>query len=92
MLAGLAFAALTGWGGLWAAVVALLLAIVAQIGDLFKSFVKRRSGVKDSSHIIPGHGGVMDRVDGLVAAALTLYVIGVLFGSADNPASGLVGG
>ena len=74
------------------AAVALLLAIVAQIGDLFESFVKRRSGVKDSSHIIPGHGGVMDRVDGLVAAAFTLYVIGVLFGSADNPASGLVGG
>ena len=68
--------------------MALLLAIVAQIGDLFESFVKRRNGVKDSSHIIPGHGGVMDRVDGLVAAALTLYVIGVLFGSADNPASG----
>ena len=70
----------------------LLLAIVSQVGDLFESFVKRRNGVKDSSHIIPGHGGVMDRVDGLVAAAFTLYVIGVLFGSADNPASGLVGG
>ena len=76
----------------WAAAVALLLAVVAQIGDLFESFVKRRNGVKDSSHIIPGHGGVMDRVDGLVAAAFALYVIGVLFGSADNPASGLVGG
>jgi phosphatidate cytidylyltransferase len=92
LAAGLAIAAATGWGGIWAAAVALLLAIVAQIGDLFESFVKRRNGVKDSSHIIPGHGGVMDRVDGLVAAAFTLYVIGVLFGSADNPASGLVGG
>jgi phosphatidate cytidylyltransferase len=92
LAAGLAFAAATGWGGVWAGAVALLLAIVAQIGDLFESFVKRRNGVKDSSHIIPGHGGVMDRVDGLVAAAFTLYVIGVLFGSADNPASGLVGG
>ena len=92
LLAGVAVAALTGWGGWWAAAVALPLAIVAQIGDLFESFVKRRNGVKDSSHIIPGHGGVMDRVDGLVAAAFALYVIGVLFGSADNPASGLVGG
>jgi phosphatidate cytidylyltransferase len=92
LAAGLAIAAVTGWGGLWAAAVALLLAIVSQIGDLFESFVKRRNGVKDSSHIIPGHGGVMDRVDGLVAAAFTLYVIGVLFGSADNPASALVSG
>ena len=92
LLAGLAVAAMTGWAGLWASAVALLLAVVAQIGDLFESFVKRRNGVKDSSHIIPGHGGVMDRVDGLVAAAFTLYVIGILFGSADNPASGLVGG
>ena len=92
LLAGVAIAALTGWGGWSAAAVALLLSIVSQIGDLFESFVKRRNGVKDSSHIIPGHGGVMDRVDGLVAAAFTLYVIGVLFGSADNPASGLVGG
>jgi phosphatidate cytidylyltransferase len=92
LAAGLAMAGATGWGGVWAGLVALLLAIVSQVGDLFESFVKRRSGVKDSSHIIPGHGGVMDRVDGLVAAALTLYVIGVLSGSADNPASGLVGG
>jgi phosphatidate cytidylyltransferase len=92
LAAGLAVATATGWGGPWACMIALLLAIVAQVGDLFESFVKRRSGVKDSSHIIPGHGGVMDRVDGLVAAAFTLYVIGVLFGSADNPASGLVGG
>ena len=67
-----------------------LLAVVSQIGDLFELFVKRRNGVKDSSHIIPGHGGVMDRVDGLVAAAFALYVIGCVFGSADNPASGLV--
>ena len=92
LAAGLALASATGWGGLWAGIVALLLAIVSQFGDLFESFVKRRSGVKDSSHIIPGHGGVMDRVDGLVAAALTLYLIGVLSGGADNPASGLIGG
>jgi phosphatidate cytidylyltransferase len=70
-------------------VVALLLSIVSQIGDLFESWVKRRCGVKDSGSIIPGHGGVMDRVDGLVAAAFALYVIGWMAGGADHPAQGL---
>lgn len=92
IIAGVLLAALTGWGGLWAAATALVLAIVAQFGDLLESLLKRRQGVKDSSRMIPGHGGLMDRVDGLVAAAWALYVIGALFGSADNPASGLVGG
>jgi phosphatidate cytidylyltransferase len=51
------------------AAVAGLLAFVAQVGDLAESALKRRFGAKDSSFLIPGHGGVMDRVDGLVAAA-----------------------
>lgn len=46
-----------------------LLAIVAQAGDFFESWMKRRAGVKDSGHLIPGHGGLFDRVDGLMAVA-----------------------
>ena len=59
-------------------VLALILSIAAQAGDLLESAVKRRFGVKDASAIIPGHGGVMDRVDGLLVAALVSVLIGVL--------------
>ena len=58
-----------------AAIIALLLSIISQIGDLFESFIKRRFGVKDSSHLIPGHGGVMDRVDGLVFASIAAFLL-----------------
>lgn len=51
------------------------LAVVAQAGDFFESWLKRRAGVKDSSRLIPGHGGVFDRVDGLVPVVLVAGAI-----------------
>jgi phosphatidate cytidylyltransferase len=90
VVAGLLLAAAAGAGNLAVlGVVALVLSIVAQAGDLFESWVKRRHDRKDSGTLIPGHGGVMDRVDGLVAAAFALYVIGWISATADHPAQGL---
>jgi phosphatidate cytidylyltransferase len=67
-----------------------LLSVTAQAGDLFESFVKRRFHVKDSSRIIPGHGGLMDRLDGFIAAASLAASIGVLRYDAASAALGLL--
>lgn len=56
--------------------VGLLLSIAAQLGDLFESSVKRRFGTKDAGDLIPGHGGAMDRIDGLLFAAALAAMIG----------------
>jgi phosphatidate cytidylyltransferase len=66
------------------------LSVVSQLGDLFESAVKRRFGVKDSSHIIPGHGGLMDRLDGFVAAVVVAALFGFLRGGADGVGRGLM--
>ncbi|MDZ4307194.1 phosphatidate cytidylyltransferase [Allopontixanthobacter sp.] len=75
------FSALVGamWGvALSVAMVGAGLAVVAQMGDFFESWLKRKAGVKDSSNLIPGHGGVLDRVDGLLPVALVFGFLGWL--------------
>jgi phosphatidate cytidylyltransferase len=70
--------------------LALLLSAASQAGDLFESAFKRRFGVKDASHVIPGHGGLMDRLDGFLAAAVVAAFIGIARGGVDDAARGLL--
>ncbi len=78
-IAGWLAAALVGlaFGGASLALLSALLAFASQMGDAAESALKRHAGVKDSSALIPGHGGLFDRFDALLGASLVLSVIGV---------------
>ena len=58
--------------------ISSVLAFASQLGDIAESAIKRRAGVKDSSNLIPGHGGLMDRFDGLLGAALLMLLVAQL--------------
>jgi phosphatidate cytidylyltransferase len=70
--------------------IAAALSVASQLGDLFESAIKRRFGVKDSGHIIPGHGGLMDRLDGYVAAVVLAAIFGILRGGAGGAGTALM--
>lgn len=86
---GVAYASGVGRLGI-VGVMGLLLSILAQAGDLAESAVKRRFGAKDASHLIPGHGGLMDRLDGFLVAAIVALLIGVVRAGTAAPARGLL--
>jgi phosphatidate cytidylyltransferase len=70
--------------------IALVLSIASQAGDLFESKLKREFDAKDASGLIPGHGGVMDRLDGFIFASVVAALIGVARGGLELPATGLL--
>nr|WP_211112490.1 phosphatidate cytidylyltransferase [Azospirillum sp. SYSU D00513] len=91
LIGGMVSAALVGWAvalafGAEMPALALLagavVAVVSQVGDLFESAVKRRFDAKDSGRLIPGHGGILDRIDGLLVAAPVVAVFHATVGTA----------
>lgn len=60
--------------------ISFLISLICQLGDLFISYLKRKSGVKDTGNILPGHGGVLDRIDGIIfAVPFGIFLINIFF-------------
>jgi phosphatidate cytidylyltransferase len=78
-IVGFAFALYTG-ASLELIGVSVAIAMASQMGDIAESAIKRMMGVKDSSTLIPGHGGVLDRFDGMLGAAVFLLIVGQIIG------------
>lgn len=81
-LVGVVFAAYGGYG-IRLVVISVLASMFSQAGDIAESALKRRVGIKDSSNLIPGHGGFLDRFDGMMGAALFVLLAGLFYAPGD---------
>jgi phosphatidate cytidylyltransferase len=66
--------------------VSIAVAMAGQLGDIAESALKRKSGIKDSSNLIPGHGGLFDRFDAMLGASVFLLIVGAIIDFPPGPA------